>query len=444
VVGATGREVKARQENGARWVYHFEQGDVHDFAFVADARLAQPLKGQFQGEDGRQVEIRVFYPPEYASNAQAVLAATQQSLAFFEKALGAYPYQTVTAVVPPFNADEAGGMEYPTFFTASSVLNLEAGTTAAYGLDFVTIHEFGHGYFYGILASNEFEEPWLDEGLNEYLNLRMIHDSGRRIPLTTPLLKRLGFAPSIDAFEVDRLMSVQGEPSDALAQNSWNRRSSGSYGSVYNRTATLMRGLQAELGTEALDRALKAYYQQWKFRHPSSADFMAVLVRETGRPDVIQRVFAQQVFDQAQVDDRVVSLQSMAVKPERGWQLQANGRAQRLKEPAASEPAASDTWRTLVELRRFGAAVPQEVVVTFADGSVERVRWDDNSRWKRYSWVKNSKAVHVELDPNRHHSLDTYRLDNSRLATADGRASRRLASDAAALAQSLLALVSML
>ena len=30
----------------------------------------------------------------------------------------------------------------------------------------VTIHEFGHQYWYGMVGSNEFEESWLDEGLN--------------------------------------------------------------------------------------------------------------------------------------------------------------------------------------------------------------------------------------------------------------------------------------
>ena len=30
----------------------------------------------------------------------------------------------------------------------------------------VMIHEFGHEYWYGMVGSNEFEESWLDEGLN--------------------------------------------------------------------------------------------------------------------------------------------------------------------------------------------------------------------------------------------------------------------------------------
>ncbi len=69
--------------------------------------------------------------------------------------------------MPPFNASEAGGMEYPTFFTADNYSPVAPKTLNEFLLDFVTIHEFGHGYFYGLLASNEFEETMRDEGRNE-------------------------------------------------------------------------------------------------------------------------------------------------------------------------------------------------------------------------------------------------------------------------------------
>src|SRR6185369_319532 len=102
------------------------------------------------GTGSPQVKITVLYPPEYTSNAAPALKATKDSLDYFSKTLVPYPYKTVTVVIPPYNAREAAGMEYPTFFTADAYKDVTPGTLRAFELDFVTIHEFGHGYFYGI------------------------------------------------------------------------------------------------------------------------------------------------------------------------------------------------------------------------------------------------------------------------------------------------------
>ena len=472
-VGATGEEIAPVQRNAGRAVYRFAQGDVHDFAWTADHRTAAPLEGSYTGEGSPPVKIKVLFPPEYASNAQPVLQATKDALAYFSKTLGPYPYRTVTAVIPPFNAQEAGGMEYPTFFTASGYANLEPGTAAAYALDFVTIHEFGHGYFYGILASNEFEEPMLDEGLNEFVNLRMMRERGQRIPLATGWLKRQGFAPSLDPFEAERLATVAGEAVDPLGQNSWHRLSSQSYGSVYSRSATVMRDLESRIGSEAMGRALALYYQRWKFRHPSIADWRDVLIEASGQRDVVDQVFNQHVYGVGRVDDRIHELRCEEELPllgrtadtrgakgltatQRDAQIEAARQAwakahpkpttsadakPRVQPDAASGPF---PWRTSVVVRRQGVAIPQTLKATFADGTVETVQWHDDARWKRFSWVKPAKVVRVELDPDGLHSMDVSRLDNSRTLRADSTASRRLATEFGAILQAAFAALTIL
>jgi hypothetical protein len=97
-----------------------------------------------------------------------------------------------------------------------------------------------------------------------------------------------------------------------------------------------------------------------------------------------------------------------------------------------------------VTLRRRGAVAPQTLVVKFADGSSETVVWNDDSRWKRYSWLKPAKAVSAELDPQHLNSLDTNLLDNSHVLKADKRAMRRVTADASGLVQALLAFVTTL
>jgi len=86
---------------------------------------AAPLDGVYVGEGSPEVKVRVLYPPEYKASAAPALKATIDSLGYFSKTLGAYPYKTVTVVIPPFNATEAGGMEYPTFFNFGRIRRSE-------------------------------------------------------------------------------------------------------------------------------------------------------------------------------------------------------------------------------------------------------------------------------------------------------------------------------
>jgi aminopeptidase N len=97
------------------------------------------------------------------------LQSLKYGIEFYSQNYGPYPYKTITLVDPPIKAAGAGGMEYPTLFTAGGVSFLPKGVLAS---EMVTIHEFGHGYWYGMVANNEFEEAWLDEGINSYSEIK--------------------------------------------------------------------------------------------------------------------------------------------------------------------------------------------------------------------------------------------------------------------------------
>lgn len=457
-VGATGEETGAPVERDGKVTRRFVQGDVHDFAWTADKRYAKPLDGVYEGPGSPKVKVRVLYPPEYAASAKPALKATIDSLAYFSRTLGPYPYRTVTVVIPPYNAGEAGGMEYPTFFTADSFATVEPKTPSEYALDFVTIHEFGHGYFYGLLGSNEFEEPMLDEGLNEYWDQRMLRERRQQLHATTPLLKRLGIAPALDGFAMERLAAMLRSPADGLGRNSWDRMSSGSYNSVYTRTATTMRDLEARVGTPALERAFKLYYERWKFRHPSIADFREALAEGTGQRAVVDQVFAQQVYATRKVDDRIAEFASKEVLPLPGYvenagkliestgegvrkEIDRQRKAWSKSHPKARPGIGPFPYLTTVLVRRDGADVPQVLRVKFADGSSEVVGFSGQQPWQRFTWTKPARAESVEIDPAGQVYLDQDKLDDSRTRETNHSAASRWAAAAAALLKTFLALL---
>ncbi|HEX7340666.1 MAG TPA: M1 family metallopeptidase [Rhodanobacteraceae bacterium] len=458
IVGAVGVEQgkPAIQGNTATW--HFVQHDVEDFAWVAAPDYGRQFT-TWTGPGSPKVTVEVIYPPEYKMDAQPILEATTKALTYFSDTLGPYPYKTVTAVVPPYNASEAGGMEYPTFFTADAFTDVTPGTASRYMLDFVTIHEFGHGYFMGILGSNEFEEPMLDEGMNRFWDDRMLAHLHEGLHLTTPFLRWLGIDPSITGAEMGRMIGVLGFnfPSDPLDENSWDRMSNTSYGSVYMRTEATMVTLQNLLGHKVMGEAIKAYYERWKFRHPSAADLRTVLEQVSGKPKLVDRIFDEEVYGTRRIDDRVVGMHSEWLGPRPGNFVKdgkrvTTTRAEVDKIVAAARKAWQKAhpgnttdgpylWRNYVTVMRDGAAVPETLEVTFADGSSKTVAWTDGSRWKRFHWDTPSKVVSAQLDPEHKIMLDANMLNNSYTVKANPAAAHRWAADFASLVKSFYTFV---
>jgi hypothetical protein len=458
-VASAGEETGPATESGGLVTHHFVQGDIHDFAWMAADEFAPPLEGAYDGPGSPHVTVRVFYPREYEASAAPALKATIDSIRWFSETLGPYPYATSTCIVPPWGAEEAGGMEYQTLFTTDGAMQVEPDTLAAATLDFVTIHEFGHGYFYGLLASNEFEEPLLDEGLNEYWDFRMMRQRHQDIHVTTPFLKRLGFDPTLSGFGFSRAGgALDPHPADPIGQNAWDRLSDRSYGQVYSRTATVMHDLEEQLGREVMERAFRAYYTKWHFRHPSTADLREALVEASGNRTAVEQVFRQNVYGVEAIDDRIESLVSVEEIPGPGTTFEYGKWVERTRDsveemidglrasfkkthPEAKHGEGPFPYRTTVTVRRDGARVPQLLLVHFEDGETETVRWDDDNSWRRFTFVKAVKAKSAELDPERRIYLDYDKLNDGRTREPDRAASRRWAGDISAIIEVLYSLV---
>jgi aminopeptidase N len=174
VVGASGTLVRSEIRGEERIdTYHAE--DIHDFAWAAspDFLERRELMDERPGHPG--VMVRLLYQPDHSWFTEEQLRLLRLTLRDYGDWFGAYPYSTLTAIDVPDDAT-AAAMEYPTLvaiLSPASVLAPERSYAR-----YVTIHELGHNWFYGLVASNEAEEPWLDEGVNPT----------RRLPTASPQL----------------------------------------------------------------------------------------------------------------------------------------------------------------------------------------------------------------------------------------------------------------
>ncbi|HEY8089369.1 MAG TPA: M1 family metallopeptidase [Polyangiaceae bacterium] len=454
LVRATGVEQGPPEDGPGGRTHTFAQDDVHDFVWTAWDGYAEPLKGVYDGPGSPHVDVEVLYPPEYAESGRAALGGTVDALRYFSATLGPYPYPHVTVVVPPFNAMESGGMEYETFFTTIGSNGIFGGATR-----YVTVHEFGHGYFMGLLASNEFEEPFLDEGMNETWDARML--AAERLQLHLPAtLELLGLkVPDLAYWDVERTRGTQRFEADPIAGSSWDRFSSGSYGLVYGRTALVFHDLEKRLGGDAFARGMKLYYRRWHHRHPATADLREALAEGTGQPDLVRQWFDEQVYGRAPVDDRVTTVESREVVPEAGMVGEGADRHERTAEEVAAEIAKTrDAWKdshkdakpgdpgpypfeSRVVLRRYAARVPQRLVVMFEDGRKETIAVPAEERWHRYTFQRPSKVKSAQLDPDGDVLLDLDKLDDGRTREGDHTTSTRWSLEVSSAMQLLASLM---
>ena len=136
---------------------------MHDFAWTTSPDYLD-LTERFEHPTLPDVEMRLLLQPEHAGQAGRHFEATRAALTHYGEWYGPYPYEHLTIVDPAWRSG-AGGMEYPTLFTAGTRWLAPADVTDP---ESVTVHEAGHQFWYGIVGSNEFEHAWLDEGLNMF------------------------------------------------------------------------------------------------------------------------------------------------------------------------------------------------------------------------------------------------------------------------------------
>ena len=252
---------------------HFRQENVHDFAWFADKKwLVQ--KGELSlPSRSDPVTLWSFYLPKNAELWRNSIEYLHDSGYWFSKYYGDYPYNHITAVDGDLSA--GGGMEYPNITVIASM-------PSKHLLELVIMHEVGHNWFYGIIGSNERYHTWMDEGLNDYSNIRYWQDkykgTNERLVVFEPLQDNLGIAKSLQYSWFSYLQYASSAKSKNVQPLNLkaDEYTSGNYGLNYSKTGVFTRFLHHYLGDEKMDEIMQEYYRKWKYRHPSPEDFKAV------------------------------------------------------------------------------------------------------------------------------------------------------------------------
>lgn len=236
----------------------FKQTNVHDFAWFADKRFIVN-HDTCHLASGKVIDVFTYYTPQEKEKWQYGIQFSKDAIHYYSDLVGEYPYNIVSVVQGP--ASFGGGMEYPTITIISPGEQLK-------DLDNTIAHEIGHNWFYGILASNERDYPWMDEGINTfYDNKYSVRKYGNlqqedQIYFQTRAVQK-----------IDQPISTT---SEKFSERNYNLV-------AYYKTAEWMRYLESQIGTEAFNKAMHDYYKTWQFKHPQPEDFKKVIAKSSGK-----------------------------------------------------------------------------------------------------------------------------------------------------------------
>lgn len=235
-------------------VYTFRALAVRDFALV--------ISKCFETAQTTQNGVLITAYADSVSHAKEMLKYGKKALAAYAEAFGSYPYPSYSLAQIDFSH---GGAEYP----ALSMISTELVEKGKRELEYAVAHETAHQWWYAVVGSDSWHQPWQDEALCEFSLLAYAE-------------KYYGVAERND-LEQSRMESAlrvtvpqgvtPGAPLDYFASMSQYRLV------VYDRGAACLCALDR---TVPLDGFLRDYYQNYAFKRATRADFEQQLFASTG------------------------------------------------------------------------------------------------------------------------------------------------------------------
>lgn len=265
--GSTGSATARSPEGRLQW--EFTADSVRDVAFAVMRNYAWDAARSPVGDrdgDGEMDHARV--DAFWRASARHYVDAwryVQHSIDFLSRYTGlSYPWPHMSVVEG--GGIIGGGMEFP-MMTIIGDYN-RAGADALYN---VTVHEVAHMWVPMMLNTNERRYGWLDEGTTTFNenNARVEFFEGRDDPWPA------------DQGGYLRVAASGGE--GPIMRWSDHHRPGAAYSTAsYSKPASVLHALRGVLGEERFERAHRAFYERWAFKHPYPWDLFNTFEDVTG------------------------------------------------------------------------------------------------------------------------------------------------------------------
>lgn len=249
-----GTKVKTK---GKTLTWHFKAPKVHDFMWAADPEYIHDI---YEMEDGPTLHFFYKDNSEFNENWKKLQPKTAEAMKFFSNNVGKYPYKQYSVV-----QGGDGGMEY-------AMSTLITGEREFGSLVGVMVHEMAHSWFQHVLATNESEHEWMDEGFTSFISslcMNQIMEQNKQNPFE-------GSYRGYYALVNSGLEMPQSTHADRYTTNF-------AYGvSAYSKGSIFLSQLGYVIGQDKLMETIQKYFEDFKFKHPVPNDIKRTAEKVSG------------------------------------------------------------------------------------------------------------------------------------------------------------------
>lgn len=251
--------------------YEFWAEKVHDFAWSADPELVL-VKKSVKG-----IDLNFLLMPYRYGEWENVIDDCVDGFGLLYDLIGQYPYKQLTIVDGYITA---GGIEYPNIVMINDLVIDKRQ------LAITVIHEMAHQWFYGLLGNNQTRYGWMDEGFASFYEISCTEKIwGKK---SNFFEKQEGFWTRLFGLEInarrysylnyfDYALSGVAEP----INTHYDQFQNDPYTPQYDKTAVVLFTLQNMIGDSLFNKAIKNYFNEWKYSHPQPNDLFRSFERTT-------------------------------------------------------------------------------------------------------------------------------------------------------------------
>lgn len=354
----------AKSDN-AEVTWHFKMENTRDVAWAMSTGFIWDA-AKINLSDNKTGLAQSVYPKSSTKNNRAWDRSTEMikgSVEFFSDYLLDYPYKVATSVAGP-----VGGMEFPGL--VFNHWDVEADV-----MFLLASHEIGHTWFPMIVGSDERRDPFMDEGLNVFMDIYAQEDfnDGEFAPKRDGEYAPNGGNPNDEIVEV--IAEIKDGPTLMTRADDQNYQTV--HPLAYFKAAhglVLLR--EVILGHGKFDYAFKEYAKNWAYKHPRPEDFFRSI--ETGSGEDLNWFWNGWFYHNWQFDQAIKEVNYRDKNPEKGAKITVENKQQMVFPILAEieeENGEKHTVKVPVDVWKYSTKTEFGVPTTSA---IKRIELDPN------------------------------------------------------------------